>query len=371
VIVSAGGVIGGIATGVFSNPFKLTVAQVAARVAPSVVSIRAAVFRDRTSEGSGFFYGRTGHIVTNAHVLARATSVTITDASGQVFPADLEGIDQTGDFAELRTSDTGPKPLVAAKGDLAIGSAVVVIGNPFGVLPNTVTEGLVAGTDRQFTVEGRSYNHMIQTDAVANPGTSGGPMVNMSGELLGMVTAGGSGYTFAIPWRAFDSDVASWEAYGNTVALGPPLISASAKSLIVHGIGSGWNWITDEAWGQVGWHEIWTRPPNYYGGSAVSIYLEVEPNESFAMSDFKSVLSQATGRGYTNQGGAGIAQSDESLGLQHVVPDQVTYEVIWRDRNCVGILYLGSGIPPAPDVSIAAAEYYANQQESPIAANPS
>jgi hypothetical protein len=209
---------------------------------------------------------------------------------------------------------------------------------------------------------------MIQTDAVANPGNSGGPMVNMSGELVGMVTAGGSGYTFAIPWRMFDSDVASWEKYGNIVALGPPLVSVSAKSLIVHSIGSGWNWITDESWGQTGWHEIWTRPPNnYYGGSGVDIYLEVAPTESIAMSNFQFAVSEASGRGYLNQGGAGIAQSDEALGLQRVVPDQFTYEVIWRDRNAVGILYLGSGIPAPLDISIATADYYANQQESPIA----
>jgi Trypsin-like peptidase domain/zinc-ribbon domain len=368
-VLSAIGVVGAIGVGLVQNPFKETVAQVAASVEPSVVTVTATVFRGGTSSGSGFFYGKAGHVVTNAHVLAKAISVTITDASGQPFTADLEGIDRSGDFAELSTSDTAPKPLAGADQAVSVGDEVVVIGNPFGTLPNTVTHGLVAGTDRQFTIDATTYQNMIQSDAVANPGNSGGPMVNMSGKLVGMVTAGGSGYAYAIPWNAFGSEVTSWEASGNTVALGPPLIPGLAKSYVLGGIGSGWKGVTYQGWGSLGWHSAWTRPPNFtYGGGAVDIYLVVEPNLSVAQSDYQYYVTPAAEPGYTNIGALG-GLGDESTGFQRIVSDQVSYLVVWRDRNGVGLIYLGSGITAAPDISLATTLGVAASQENPLAAN--
>lgn len=367
-MLAVGGV-GAAALGVLPNPFKLTVAQVAAKVRPSVVSVKASVFRDGTSEGLGFFFGKPGHVVINAHVLARATSVSITDASGKTFEADVAGIDRPHDIAKLLTFDTAPKPLVGAHDAAGVGSEVVVIGNPSGALTHGVAHGLVAGTNKELTVDGKSYDKMIQTDAVADPGDSGGPMVNMSGELVGMVVAGGSGHAFAIPLPTFGSEVASWAATGNSLALGPPLVSGSAQSLLLGGVGPAFTRVTNEAWGTTGWHSVWTRPGSYpYGGTAVDIYLEVLSSESRAETNYQFYVTEATNRGFTNPI-AGSGLGDESTALQHIVSKTVTYEVIWRDRNGVAIVYLGASKPIFADVSMPTALSFAVQQESPIAAN--
>jgi len=369
VILLVVGGVGGVAVGVLPNPFKLTVAQVAAKVKPSVVSVKASVFRDGTSEGLGFFFGKPGHIVINAHVLTRATSVSITDASGKTFEADVAGIDRPHDIAELLTFDTAPKPLVGAHDAAAVGSEVVVVGNPPGVLTHGVTHGLVAGTNRELTVDGKSYDKMIQTDAAADPADSGGPMVNFSGELLGMVVAGGSGRAFAIPLPTFDSEVASWAATGNSLGLGPPLVSGSAQSLLLSGVGPSYTRITNEAWGATGWHSAWTKPASYtYGGTAVDIYLEVVSSETRAKTNYQFYLTEANNRGFTNPI-AGSGLGDESTAVQHIISTTITYEVIWRDRNCVAILFLGASRPPFPDVSMPTALGLAVQQESPIGAN--
>lgn len=352
-----------------SKPPPVNLSQLATRVAPSLVSIKTTIFRDGTSEGFGFFYGKPGHILTSAHVLARATSAEITDASGNTYGADLEGIDRSIDVAELSTADTTPKPLRAATAGVSVGSHVVVIGNPYGILPNKATHGLVADTNRQLTIDGKSYANMIQTDALASPGNSGGPVVNMAGQLVGMVAAGGSGYTFAIPSRLFVSQVAGWQASATFVRLGPPLVSATAQSLVLPSPEPGWTGSASEKWSEAGWHSVWRKAPDYdYGGAAMDIYINVTTDESSAKTQYPFHLETASKRGYTGVG-AVSGLGDESTAFERIVADQVTYQVVFRDRNVVVIMYLGSGMPPRPDISMAALRGMATAQARSIGAD--
>jgi serine protease Do len=163
--------------------------------------------------GSGFIVRSDGVIVTNAHVIAGATTISVALRDGSTYPAQLIGADEPNDLAVIKIDgrDLPVAPLGTSRG-LLIGEWAVAIGNPLGFLiGNTepsVTAGVVSGVGRNLaaTPQGSGvYVDMIQTDASINPGNSGGPLVNALGEVIGVNTAifsptGGSiGVGFAIP----------------------------------------------------------------------------------------------------------------------------------------------------------------------------
>jgi len=361
--------IGVVGLGLFRAPARLTESQVAAKVDLSTVTVKASVFRGGTSEASGFFFGKRGHIVTDARVLTRATSISITDASGKSFAADLEGINRSRDIAELFTLDTAPNPLAGAHGAVSVGSAVLVIRNQSAGTANAFARGLVAGTNSDLTIDGKSFTNMIQTNATVSPADSGGPVVNTSGELIGVIAADSSNQAYATPLPTFDSEVASWVKAGNSVQLSPPPILESAESLILASVGSSFRRVKSEVWGTAGRHVAWTRPPTYrYGGTSVDIYLNVEPSDSKAETSYQTYVTEAAKNGFTNPIAAS-ALGDESTTFQHSARDQVAYEVVWRDRNCIVVMYLAAAIPPYPDVSKPMLLGLAVQQESTLSAN--
>ena len=148
-----------------------------------------------------------GHVVTNHHLIERASDITITLSSGREFKAELIGSDSETDVAMLRIDPDG-EPLaslpIADSEKLRVGDFVVAIGNPFG-LGQTVTSGIVSALGRSGVFDPRGYENFIQTDASINPGNSGGALVNLRGELIGINTAilsrsgGNIGIGFAIP----------------------------------------------------------------------------------------------------------------------------------------------------------------------------
>jgi putative serine protease PepD len=192
------------------------VTSVANQVIPSVVTISA-----RGAEGGGTGSGEViksdGYILTNNHVIAIAAnggSVEVQFADGQTVPATIVGRDPQTDLAVLKV-DTSAKLKVIAIGSsssVVVGQATVVIGAPLG-LSGTVTSGIVSALDRTVEVPGEDNSAAllvgaIQTDAAINPGNSGGSMVNCSGQLIGVPTAGAAvpnspggsiGLGFAIP----------------------------------------------------------------------------------------------------------------------------------------------------------------------------
>ena len=201
------------------------------RVAPAVVTVQTETVQKvpvdffeyfmggRTGErrnagiGSGFVVRRDGIIVTNAHVIAGATKVSIGMRDGTSYDATVVGIDETNDLAVVRIKATDlPVAPLGSSSTLIVGEWSIAIGNPFGfVLGNSepsVSVGVISAVGRNLAGRGDGggvYVDMIQTDAAINPGNSGGPLVNAAGDVVGVNSSiyspsGGSvGLGFAIP----------------------------------------------------------------------------------------------------------------------------------------------------------------------------
>ncbi len=158
----------------------------------------------RQSLGSGVIINASGYILTNEHVISRASSITVTLSDNREFDAKLIGADPATDIAIIKIDSKEPLPHVemAHSEDLLIGETVIAIGNPFG-LSHTVTTGVISAINRNIKAgEGKVFTDFIQLDASINPGNSGGPLLNIKGELIGINTAifqKGEGIGFAIP----------------------------------------------------------------------------------------------------------------------------------------------------------------------------
>jgi len=157
----------------------------------------------RSNLGSGVVIDREGHVLTNEHVVAAADSIRVTLADGREFEAALVGADPNNDLAVLALIDATNVPWTApgTSDDLMVGEPVIAIGNPFG-LSNSVTTGVLSALDRSIRSDKRVFHGFLQTDASINPGNSGGPLLNATGDLVGVNTAiyqGAEGIGFAIP----------------------------------------------------------------------------------------------------------------------------------------------------------------------------
>jgi S1-C subfamily serine protease len=204
---------------------SLSLPDLYTKVQKSVVQVTE---RDNSNEigsrlGSGFVYDKDGHVITNYHVLTSGTNnnneLQVTFLDGNVYPADLVGVDQFADLAVIKVKNISsdklaPLPL-ANSSSLRIGESVVAIGNPFG-LSGSMTQGIVSGLGRLLPSDenqdnlagaGSSFSipNIIQTDAAINPGNSGGPLIDTQGRVVGINTAifsntgAYSGVGFAIP----------------------------------------------------------------------------------------------------------------------------------------------------------------------------
>jgi len=156
------------------------------------------------SLGSGVIVDASGIVLTNAHVVERATEIEVATADGKKHKAKLMGVDRKTDLAVLKLQGGGPYA-AANLGDsdrVKVGDWVLAIGSPFG-LQQTVTAGIISAKGR--SIGQGPFDDFLQTDAAINPGNSGGPLVNMSGELVGINSAilsrsgGNVGIGFSIP----------------------------------------------------------------------------------------------------------------------------------------------------------------------------
>lgn len=157
-----------------------------------------------TAQGTGFFISSDGDILTNHHIVENATKVTVFTIEGKEYSAEIKGTDPDTDLALLKVN--GKNLHFVEIGDsakLKVGEWVAAIGNPFG-MEHTLTAGIVSAKGRQLGV-GPKYQDYIQTDTAINRGNSGGPLVNMKGEVVGITSnilspsGGNIGIGFAIP----------------------------------------------------------------------------------------------------------------------------------------------------------------------------
>ncbi len=211
---------------------RTAIVRASERIAPAVVSVNVRsrqqvqprsifdIFGPTTREvqglGSGFVMRADGIVVSNEHVVRNATEVVVTLSDGRDFAADVVGTDEVTDIAVLRMRSPPanlPVAVLGSSANLIIGEWAIAVGNPFGFyLANaepTVTAGVISAVGRNIIPGGSDnrgyYLDMIQTDASINPGNSGGPLVNATGEVIGVnasilsASGGSEGLGFAIP----------------------------------------------------------------------------------------------------------------------------------------------------------------------------
>ena len=158
----------------------------------------------QSSLGSGVLIDEKGYVLTNQHVILKASKITITLADNREFEGELVGADARFDLAVVKvlTEEQLPVVKMGSSADLMIGEPVIAIGNPFG-LSHTITSGVISALNRAIRVDDdRIFRGFIQTDAPINPGNSGGPLINILGDVIGINTAiygNAQGIGFAIP----------------------------------------------------------------------------------------------------------------------------------------------------------------------------
>ncbi|HBO57795.1 MAG TPA: serine protease [Opitutae bacterium] len=198
-----------------AKAISITFEKVAEKISPSLVTIqskkevqvkRGDSFRPRDINlglGSGLIITQDGHIVTNAHVVDQADDVAVSLSDGTTIVAEIIGADPKTDIALLKVNQKDFVPASLGDSDqLRVGQFVIAAGNPFG-LSASITSGIVSAIGRS-NVGITDYENFIQTDASINQGNSGGPLVNLDGDVIGINTAmlgrnGNIGIGFAIP----------------------------------------------------------------------------------------------------------------------------------------------------------------------------
>ncbi len=173
--------------------------EVIEEVMPAVVGVSRQVFVSRFGEeslepaesGSGVIISSDGHIITNHHVIEGADSISVLLPDKGRYDAEIVGEDTLTDLALLKIDETGLTAMsLGDSGQLRVGETVAAIGNPLGYFQQTVTAGIVSAVDRQVRFPGSDFAYsFVQTDALVNPGNSGGPLVNLEGEIIGINTA--------------------------------------------------------------------------------------------------------------------------------------------------------------------------------------
>lgn len=187
----------------------LTVQEIYRLVNPAVVTVMAQLDYG-ASVGTGVIFREDGYVLTNYHVVAGGTDCSVTLASGKTYEAKYVGGDSGNDVAVLKLDATGlPTAEIGDSDALSVGDTVYAIGNPLGVeLRGTLTDGIVSAINRDVEVQGRNMT-LIQTNAALNEGNSGGPLINVYGQVVGINTikmmsfsSNVEGLGFALPVRS-------------------------------------------------------------------------------------------------------------------------------------------------------------------------
>ena len=232
---------------------KISLAVVSITTTQNVMDFFGRVSQQETGGGTGFIVTSDGLIATNKHVVSdEDAKYTVFTSDGKEYEAKIQATDPFNDFAMIKIEASGLP--VADLGDsdkLDVGQWVVAVGNALGEFQNTVTVGVISAKDRKITASGGGTSEklegLIQTDAAVNPGNSGGPLVNLKGQVVGINTAvagGAENIGFAIPINSAKKAIESIKKTGKIIRpmLGVRYVSiskeiAEANSLTInHGV---------------------------------------------------------------------------------------------------------------------------------------
>lgn len=220
-----------------SSDESLSVSEINSDVSPAVVLITGTNMYG-TGQGTGMIIRDDGYILTNAHVVEDYSDLTVTlnDDSETEYDATMVGYDDTTDIAVIKIDATDlPTVTFGTSSDLEVGESVVVIGNPLGEeFSGSVTTGIISALDREVEFDDGQVYTYIQTDAAINSGNSGGPLVNMSGQVIGINSAKidstiAEGMGFAIPIDTAVPVINDLIEYG--YVSGRPYIGISGESI--------------------------------------------------------------------------------------------------------------------------------------------
>jgi S1-C subfamily serine protease len=199
------------------NTDNISLNQLFEQVRESVVVVQGLVPQTQGFtgvQGSGFVYNNNEEniILTNYHVVEDTVSITVTFTNGETYDAIITGSNPNNDFAILST-EAPPEiynPLeIEDSSTLKVGHSVIVVGTPYG-LEGSLSTGIVSALNRTISIDGVTLTNIIQTTTPLNPGNSGGPMMNLSGNVVGITTAiaeESQGIGFAIPSNIFMNDI--------------------------------------------------------------------------------------------------------------------------------------------------------------------
>ena len=275
--------------------------------------------------GSGVVLSADGYIVTNYHVINGAQQITVTTNDGTAYSATLVGTDASNDIAVLKVDAKGLTPAVLGDSSkLAVGDAVLAIGNPLGTLSGTVTDGIISALEREVTIDGNTMT-LLQTSAAVNPGNSGGGLFNANGELVGIVNAKSSSDSsgnavdnigFAIPINSVKPIIEDLISHGyvtGKIVLGVTLVD-----------------ITDE------------RTAHYYGLEHTGVYLQSVQSGSIA-----DLGGLRAGDRLISFGDAQITTGDDlkTALAAHSVGDRVDVKVVRNGKEYTHSLVLTEYVP--------------------------
>ena len=145
--------------------------------------------RNYAFTGSGFFVSDDGYLVTNYHVIANGTEITVSTYDEETYPARVVGFDEDNDVAVLKIDAPTVSVRLGSSDDAKVGDDIMVIGNALTTLSYTFTDGLISFKNRKINTETNEHINMFQTNAAINSGNSGGPVYNMDGEVIGIASA--------------------------------------------------------------------------------------------------------------------------------------------------------------------------------------
>ena len=209
-----------------------SLADVAEKVLDAVVGVNKHIYINRFGEqsleemesGSGVIVEADGYIVTNHHVIEGANKLTVVIPGKGSYEATLVGFDVMTDLALLKIDAKNLVALTIGDSDqLRVGEKVMAVGNPFGYFQQTVTAGIISAVGRQVRVPGSDYVYtFLQTDALVNPGNSGGPLLNLKAEIIGITTAkisvvGAEGIGLAVPSNTMKRVINDLRDYGRVI----------------------------------------------------------------------------------------------------------------------------------------------------------